>query len=309
MIVLAPGLLSTTTGTPRASPSLGAIMRACRSVVPPGGVGTTIRRDLPGAGNPCAPATEQNAKARTTRQPCFNRFMTPLQVASGRKQRHGLPASSFWQGACARMLSALLVAVDVGHYAAEPGVISAAGIAEFQYNLALAQEVKAELEKREVKVRLIGEKGDYAVLYHRTRDAQGADLFVSIHHDSVKEQLLPQADRFAGFSLFISRGNPKLAQSLYCASAIGAQLRAAGFVPSRYHADPVTGAPRPFADAENGVHYYDNLAVARTATMPSVLVEAGVIVNREEERRMRDPQVRGRIATAVAQGVRECLTR
>ena len=125
----------------------------------------------------------------------------------------------------------------------------------------------------------------------------------------MKESLLPQADRFSGFSLFVSRDNPKLRQSLACASSIGAQLRAAGFMPSRYHADPVTGAPRPFADEANGVHYYDNLAVARTASMPSVLVEAGVIVNREEERRMRDAQVRGRIAVAVAEGARACLAK
>ena len=201
------------------------------------------------------------------------------------------------------------MAVDVGHYAAEPGVISAAGIPDFQYNLALAQEVKSELEKRKLATRLIGERGDYAILHHRTRDAQGADLFVSIHHDSVKESLLPRADDFSGFSLFVSRLNSKPELSLACASAIGAQLKAAGFTPSRYHADPATGAPRPFADEANGVHYYDNLAVARTATMPSVLVEAGVIVNREEERRMRDPQVRGRIAGAVAEGVKECLAR
>lgn len=199
--------------------------------------------------------------------------------------------------------------MDVGHYTAEPGVISAAGVPEFEYNLALASQLKTELEKLQIKVRLIGERGDYAVLYHRTRDAKGADLFVSIHHDSVKESLLPRADEFSGFSLFISRDNPRLLQSLACASAIGAQLRAAGFTPSRYHADPVTGAPRPFADEANGVHYYDNLAVARTATMPSVLVEAGVVVNREEERRMRDPQVRGRIAAAVAEGARACLAK
>jgi N-acetylmuramoyl-L-alanine amidase len=197
--------------------------------------------------------------------------------------------------------------VDIGHYAAEPGVISASGVPEFEYNLALALEVKAELERRQMTVRLIGERGDYAVLHHRTRDAQGADLFVSIHHDSVKEELLPLADRFSGFSLFISKLNSKAEKSLACASAIGAKLRGAGFTPSRYHADPATGAPRPFADEENGVHWYDNLAVGRTATMPSVLVEAGVIVNREEERRMRDPEVRRRIAQAVAQGVDGCL--
>jgi len=204
-------------------------------------------------------------------------------------------------------VAAFLVAVDVGHYAAEPGVISASGRPEFEYNRDLAFDLKKELEKNKLQVRMIGERGDYAVLHHRTRDAQGADLFVSIHHDSVKEELLPQADRFAGFSLFISKFNPQVEKSLACASWIGAKLRVAGFTPSRYHADPVTGAPRPFADEANGVHWYDNLAVGRTAAMPSVLVEAGVIVNREEDKRMRDPQVRARIASAVAQGVQECL--
>lgn len=199
--------------------------------------------------------------------------------------------------------------MDVGHYAAEPGVISASGRPEFEYNLGLALEVKAELEKLQLQTRLIGEKGDYAVLHHRTRDAEGADLFVSIHHDSVKEWLLPRAGEFAGFSLFVSKFNPQSGKSLACASAIGAKLRAAGFSPSRYHADPVLGAPRPFADESNGVHWYDNLAVGRSAAMPSVLVEAGVIVNGNEERRMRDPEVRRRIAAAIAGGAQDCLAK
>ncbi len=199
------------------------------------------------------------------------------------------------------------VAVDVGHYLAEPGVISVTGRPEFEYNLDLAREVRAALEHAGLAVRLIGERGDYALLHQRTRDADGAALFVSIHHDSVKEALLPQADRFAGFSLFVSRANPRLAQSLACASAIGERMRGNGFAPSRYHADPVLGENRPFADETNGVHYYDNLAVGRTASMASVLFEAGVIVNRAEEARMRDPEVRARIAAAIAAGVGACL--
>jgi N-acetylmuramoyl-L-alanine amidase len=199
------------------------------------------------------------------------------------------------------------VAVDVGHYAAEPGVISAIGRPEFEYNLALALEVKDELERRQFSVRLIGERGDYALLHQRTRDAKGADLFISIHHDSVKERLLPQAERFAGFSLFISRSNPFPDKSRRCASAIGARFRAAGLVPSRYHADAALGESRAFADETNGVHYYDNLAVAKTASMPSVLVEAGVLVNRADERRVSDPIVRRAIAEAIANAVKDCL--
>ena len=196
--------------------------------------------------------------------------------------------------------------MDVGHYAAEPGVISASGVPEFEYNLALAREIGKELEKRGITVRMIGDRGDYTVLHHRTRDAAGADLFVSIHHDSVWRSLLPRANEFSGFSLFVSRDNRDVRKSLACASSIGKSLRSGGFVPSRYHADPTIGGTRPFADEANGVHYYDNLAVAKAA-MPSVLIEAGVIVNREEDKRMLDPKVRSRIAAAVAKGIVECL--
>jgi len=196
------------------------------------------------------------------------------------------------------------VAVDVGHYPEEPGVISASGRPELEFNRELAVEVRRSLEASGFEVRMIENQPR---LEQRTRQARGANLFVSIHHDSVRQRYLPEAQRFAGFSLFISRFNPQPQKSLACASAIGAELRAAGFTASRYHADPVLGENRPFADEANGVHFYDNLAVGRSAAMPSVLVEAGVIVNREEESRMKDPAVQRRLAEAIARGVKQCL--
>ena len=202
----------------------------------------------------------------------------------------------------------MLVAVDVGHFHGEPGVISASGIPEFEFNLNLALQTKAFLEKDGFAVRMIGDKGNMVFLNHRTRAAAGAQLFVSIHHDSMRESVIAtKRDALAGFSLFISRRNPQLKQSLACASAIGSEMRSAGFTPSRYHADPVIGENRPFADEVNGVHYYDNLGVAKTAKMAAVLVEAGVIANRLEEKRMLDPEVQRKIAQAVASGVRKCL--
>src|SRR5436190_427027 len=124
-----------------------------------------------------------------------------------------------------RTLLAFLVAVDVGHYYGEPGVISAIGRAEFEYNLELASQLKGLLNEAGLKVRMIGERGDYAILHYRTRDAAGANLFLSVHHDSVRLSQLPHAHRFAGFSLFVSRRNPQADKSLACASAIGARLR------------------------------------------------------------------------------------
>lgn len=164
--------------------------------------------------------------------------------------------------------------------------------------------MREALERQGFAVRMIAH---HAVLAERTREAAGADLFLSLHHDSVKQEFLDDAEWFSGFSLFVSRLNPAPERSLACASWIGRRLRAAGLAPSRYHADPVFGAPRPYADESNGVHFYDNLAVARTASMPSVLVEAGVIVNPAEERALDDPAARRRIAAAIAEGVRNCL--
>jgi N-acetylmuramoyl-L-alanine amidase len=158
-----------------------------------------------------------------------------------------------------------------------------------------------------MRVRMIGERGNMVFLNHRTRAASGADLFLSIHHDSAREHLHNRREQFHGFSLFISRHNPQREKSLACASAIGVELRAAGMIPSRYHADPVIGENRPFADETNGVHYYDNLAVSKTAKMPAVLIEAGVIINREDEERMNDPAVRSRIAQAISAGAARCL--
>jgi N-acetylmuramoyl-L-alanine amidase len=117
------------------------------------------------------------------------------------------------------------------------------------------------------------------------------------------------SDRFSGFSLFVSRLHPDPGASLKCASAIGARLRGAGFTPSRYHADPILGENRPFADEANGVHYFDNLAVLKTARVPALLFEAGVIVNRDEELRMRDPAARRKIAEAIVSGAGQCLNK
>jgi len=217
--------------------------------------------------------------------------------------------------ACA--LEPRLVAVDVGHFLAEPGAMSARGRSEFEFNSELALAIRATLEAEGLRVVLIGADGRASVLARRTEVARHADLFLSVHHDSVQPQSLEDwehdgkvdrySDRFAGFSLFVSRRNPHLDASLACASSIGAALRAAGFLPSLYHAEPIAGESRPFADRLNGVHYYDELFVLRSATQPAVLFEAGVIVNRAEELALREPAMQRRIADAVARGVQGCL--
>ena len=57
------------------------------------------------------------------------------------------------------------------------------------------------------------------------------------------------------------------------------------------------------------MHYYGNLGVRKAARQAGLLIEAGVIVNRDEELRAADPARRRAFARAVAAGVRSCLPR
>lgn len=212
-----------------------------------------------------------------------------------------------------------LVALDVGHSLARSGAVSARGVPEFDFNLKLAQDIAAELDKAGVAVRLIGADGLADNLAERSPKAAGAQLLLSIHHDSVQPRYLrhwqhdgetrPYSDRFRGHSLFISGRNPQEARSLHCAARIGHALRRDGFIPSRHHAEPIEGEARPWADTTAGVHYYDNLVVLKTAEVPAVLLEAGVIVHRLEEKLLADTGRRARMATATARGILDCLPR
>ena len=219
----------------------------------------------------------------------------------------------------AAAVRAATVAVDVGHFLEEPGATSARGRPEFEFNRDLAVEIESAARGAGLHTVLIGYDGFMSQLTHRTAAAAGTDFFLAVHHDSVQPYLIRTwedenverrfNDDHAGFSLFVSRKNPALKRSLACASAIGEALRGAGFAPSLYHADPIPGENKPFADKVNGVHYYDNLIVLKTARSPAVLLEAGVIVNREEELRARSPEVQKRMASAVATGLERCLAK
>ena len=209
------------------------------------------------------------------------------------------------------------IAIDVGHSLQAPGATSARGRVEFEFNRELATAIASAVEAQGFRAQLIGADGSERGLGSRPARARGAAFFLSVHHDSVQPHFLQawvhdgaerlHSDRYAGFSLFVSRRNAALAASLRCASRLGEELRGAGFRPSLYHAEPIPGEMKPFADRANGVHYYDNLAVIKGAASPAALLEAGVIVNRDEEPVLASGTAQERMAGAVASGLARCL--
>jgi len=217
--------------------------------------------------------------------------------------------------------SGIPIAIDVGHDRARSGAVSARGMPEFEFNLALAREVLATLLAAGFsRSFLIGESGAPLELPERTATAgrAGARVLVSIHHDSVQSRYLERwtfqghmrehTTHARGFSLFVSARKRFFAASKDLASRIGAELRATGKRPSVHHAEPIEGEGREVIDAIDGVYRFDDLVVLRSAAMPAVLLEAGVIKHPDEELVVATKAFQADVAGAIRSTLEQACT-
>jgi len=209
------------------------------------------------------------------------------------------------------------VALDIGHSLARPGATSARGRPEFAFNRDLVIRLADALADSGLPAVLVNAEGADLGLAERGQRAaaEGAAVLLSVHHDSVQPRYLAawtpegiprhHSEHARGFSLFVSRENPHPGASERLARLLGAHLGAAGFTPSLHHAEPIPGEGRTLLDAAGGVYRFDGLGVLRHAPMPAVLLEAGVIVHREEEQQLRDPEYQVRMAGAIVAALLE----
>lgn len=205
------------------------------------------------------------------------------------------------------------LALDIGHTPKKGGALSARGIFEYEFNRRLVGELAEKLQvSRVIQTFVINAEGQEITLNKRVEQAKehGADVFLAIHHDSVKESFLKKwevdgkprkyCDDFHGYSLFISTKNEKALESLAMANALARSLLRAGFTPTLHHAQQEN---RVVIDQEKGIYLFDDLIVLKAAKVPAVLLECGVIVNREEERNLNDPNYRNRLTDAIKSGL------
>ncbi len=180
------------------------------------------------------------------------------------------------------------IVLDVGHTAESEGAISARNVSEFVFNL---------------------KRVDAA-------NNLPADLLLSIHHDSVPNKFLEDwefegkkshfSDRFSGYSVFVSRNNPDFRTSLSFAELIGKEMKAQGLDYARQYTQAIMGRyQRPLLNKETGVYRYDELIVLRKTRMAAALLEAGSIINRDEELKMSSPERRDIISSGVTAAVKE----
>jgi len=235
---------------------------------------------------------------------------------SVRGQDHAATANQAVSDNCAR--SAFRVVVDVGHTLDVPGAMSARGVPEYTFNLQLAREVKQALVDSgfEQTVLLITGTAPWRGLFERAAraNAMHADLFISIHHDSVPDNLKQiweyagqkneYNDAYPGYALFISNDNADRAGSLLFGSMLGHELERRSLHYTPHYTLALMGHRRRIlVDADAGVYRYDQLIVLRATKMPAVLLEAGSIVNRQEELEFSTPERRAITSAAIAAAV------
>ena len=216
--------------------------------------------------------------------------------------------------------AAFRVVLDVGHTAVSEGATSARNVAEFVFNLRLAQRIEAQLKADGFpQTRLLVTEGKArASLVRRVNAASElhADLLLSIHHDSVPDSMLENwefegrkshfSDRFSGYSVFVSHDNPDFRTSLAFAELLAKEMKAQGLTYAKQYSEAIMGHyQHPLLNKETGVYSYDKLIVLRSSRMPAVLLEAGSIINRDEELKLDMPERRDIISQAVATAVKE----
>jgi N-acetylmuramoyl-L-alanine amidase len=238
----------------------------------------------------------------------------PSHMAVAQKQ--AAAASPAPPPACNR--AAFRTIVDVGHTLEHAGALSARGVTEYDFNLNLAKAIEQKLIAARFSrtVLLITSGLAMKGLFERVRNANAmqADLFLSIHHDSVPDQFMENweydgkpnrfSDRFTGHSMFVSFDNPQIKASRLFGNFLGNQLKARDLKFTPHYTEAIMGSRRrELIDPEAGVYRYDKLIVLRETTMPAVLLEGGMIVNRNDELVLASPERRDLIAAAVTDAV------
>lgn len=172
--------------------------------------------------------------------------------------------------------------IDPGH-SSDNGAIGPTGLKEKDVNLAIARELKTELERHGTEAVLTRDDDLPLALYDRPKIAvrEKADIFISIHNNALPDGVNPFVNN--GVSVFYYHPHSaQLARSVH--NALVRRL-----------------------DLPDFDWYYGNLAVARPTQYPAILVECAFMMIPEQEARLKTAEFRNQIARAIVEGVKDFL--
>ncbi|MCP1197844.1 N-acetylmuramoyl-L-alanine amidase [Notoacmeibacter sp. MSK16QG-6] len=216
------------------------------------------------------------------------------------------------------------VVVDAGHGGIDHGAHGRHGVKEKTITLAFARQLKEQLEKIDgVRAVLTRDDDSFISLNQRVRIGRqaGANLFISIHADSVRQSYVRGA-------------------TVYTISKKASDAMAADLADSENAVDMVAGLDLPEEDEEvtdilldltrretkgfslrfagklvesmddvllmiKRPHRHAGFRVLTAPDVPSVLVELGYLSNDRDEKLLQDDEWRRRAATAIAAAVKK----
>lgn len=219
----------------------------------------------------------------------------------------------------------LVIAIDAGHGGEDPGAIGMYGTREKDVVLAIARELAQKINAESGMRAFLTRNGDYFVpLRDRMRRAraQQADLFVSIHADSIRDRSID------GSSVYIlsQRGATDeasrwLAERENASDLIGGVSlddkdnvlasvlldlsQSAALNASQVAAERVLHGLTQAGEVRKHEVQQARFMVLKSPDIPSMLVETAYISNPQEEQRLRTQAHQARLAAAIHQGVHD----
>jgi N-acetylmuramoyl-L-alanine amidase len=219
----------------------------------------------------------------------------------------------------------LIIAIDAGHGGDDPGAIGKNGTREKDVVLAIARELAQRVDAEPGMKAVLTRNGDYFVplrdRMQRAR-AQQADLFVSIHADSIRDRSVD------GSSVYIlsQRGATDeasrwLAERENASDLIGGVSlddkdnllasvlldlsQSAALNASQVAAESVLHQLNQVGEIRKPQVQQARFMVLKSPDIPSMLVETAYISNPQEEQRLRAQAHQAKLAEAIHQGIRD----
>jgi N-acetylmuramoyl-L-alanine amidase len=219
----------------------------------------------------------------------------------------------------------LVIAIDAGHGGEDPGAIGKNGTREKDVVLAISRELSAMINSEPGMRAVLTRGGDYFVpLRDRMRRAraQQADLFVSIHADSIRDRSID------GSSVYIlsprgatDEASRWLAERENASDLIGGVSlddkddvlasvlldlsQSASLSASQVAAERVLHQLNVAGEVRKHEVQQARFMVLKSPDVPSMLVETAYISNPQEEMRLRTPAQQARLAAAIQRGVHD----
>ena len=221
-----------------------------------------------------------------------------------------------------------LIVIDPGHGGVDPGAMSRSGVWEKHIVLAFARELRQSLlATGKFRVRLTRDRDVFIRLRDRIAIARraGADLFISVHADSIGNS------RVRGTSVYTLSERASDKESGALARKENKSDLIAG-VDLDDQSNDVVNILIDLAQRETmnesavfarklvdelgktrkllrNTHRFAGFAVLKAPDIPSVLVELGYLSNRSDEKMLRNPRQRKRMAAAMSTAVKRYFER